>query len=183
MGKTTLLRAILANDATAITVNPAVKFGYFAQNMSRLDLTASIWTNVTTHTQQENAVVRTVLAEFGFKANALDVAVQNLSGGQRVKVSLVKVLLSDANALILDEPTNYLDLPTLRALEAFLTSYPGTILFVSHDETFVKHVATRILALSPTGLADPKQVVTKKITSAERQAADEALLAQFRNSF
>lgn len=181
VGKTTLLRAVLANQNQAISVNPAVKFGYFAQNMSRLDLTATIWQNVTEHTRQDNAIVRTVLAEFGFKATALDIPAQNLSGGQRVKVSLVKVLLSDANVLILDEPTNYLDLPTLTALEQFLTTYPGTVLFVSHDETFVTHVATRVLKLSTHGLVDPNQVATKRITAAQRQAADEALLAQFRD--
>lgn len=181
VGKTTLLRAVLANKNQAISVNPAVKFGYFAQNMSRLNLTATIWQNVTEHTRQDNAIVRTVLAEFGFKATALDIPAQNQSGGQRVKVSLVKVLLSDANVLILDEPTNYLDLPTLTALEQFLTTYPGTVLFVSHDETFVTHVATRVLKLSTHGLVDPNQVATKRITAAQRQAADEALLAQFRD--
>src|SRR5699024_4208821 len=71
--------------------------------------------------------------------------VKQLSGGERVKVALSKVLLSDVNMLVLDEPTNYLDLESLEALENLLTTYEGSVIFVSHDRQFVKNIATSIL--------------------------------------
>lgn len=180
VGKTTLLRALLANDADAIHINPQVRFGYFDQNMQHLDLNKTIWDTVNETSQQEEATLRTILAEFGFTATMLPRPAQALSGGQRVKLALVQVLVSEANVLILDEPTNYLDLPTMTALEQFLSTYPGTVIFVSHDQEFVHHVATRTLTLSKKGLHDLTQTKTTHKTSAERKAADQALLDSFR---
>ncbi|KRN95986.1 ribosomal protection-like ABC-F family protein [Furfurilactobacillus siliginis] len=180
VGKTTLLRVLLANDAAAIHINSQVRFGYFDQNMQHLDLNKTIWDTVNETSQQEESTLRTILAEFGFTATMLPHPAQALSGGQRVKLALVQVLVSEANVLILDEPTNYLDLPTMTALEQFLSTYPGTVLFVSHDQEFVKHVATRTLTLSKNGLHDLTQTKTTHKTSEERAAADEALLNMFR---
>lgn len=176
VGKTTLLRAILTNNDRGITVNPAVKFGYFAQNMSQLDLTKSVWKNAVAHSEQPRATCQTVLAQFGFTDSQLDQVASHLSGGQRVKLALVAVLLSDANVLLLDEPTNFLDLPTLTALENFLADYPGTILFISHDYEFVKHIATRQYELTAEGLT--VQPLANQRVNPE-PTANQALLDKF----
>ncbi|GKT03051.1 ABC-F family ATP-binding cassette domain-containing protein [Furfurilactobacillus entadae] len=182
-GKTTLLRAIMAHEQPAIHVNDAVSFGYFAQDISTLIPTDSVWTTVRARSSQPDATLRTILAEFGFSAGMLDQPTASLSGGQRVKLSLVAVLTSEANVLVLDEPTNYLDLPTLQALTTFLSEYPGTVLFVSHDQQFVQSVATNIYDLTPHGLVDPTHAVArqKPRSSATRQAENDALLASFRH--
>src|SRR5699024_666537 len=73
--------------------------------------------------------------------------VNMLSGGEKVKVSLSKIILSEANLLILDEPTNYLDIASLEALETLLTDYVGAVIFVTHDRMFVRNVATKILEI------------------------------------
>ncbi|MFS8542166.1 MAG: ATP-binding cassette domain-containing protein, partial [Tissierellales bacterium] len=89
--------------------------------------------------------VRTTLARFLFKRDDVYKKVSVLSGGEKVKVSLVKILMSDFNMLIMDEPTNYLDIYSIEALEEALISYGGTILFVSHDRRFIEKVADRII--------------------------------------
>ncbi|GAB6093442.1 ribosomal protection-like ABC-F family protein [Furfurilactobacillus curtus] len=178
IGKTTLLRSILTNNKRGITVNPAVKFGHFAQNMSRLNLTKSVWTNAVANSEQPRVTCQTVLAQFGFTTSQLNQRAGQLSGGQRVKLALVTVLLSDANVLLLDEPTNFLDLPTLTALENFLANYPGTILFVSHDYEFVEHVATRKYKLSAEGLT-VQPVADQTVKS--KPTANQTLLDEFRH--
>lgn len=76
-------------------------------------------------------------------------------GGERVKLQLLGILVSASNLLVLDEPTNYLDLPALQALEDFLVGYPGTVLFVAHDQAFRQKVATRTVVLQNQELRDP----------------------------
>ena len=73
-----------------------------------------------------------------------DILSGRLSGGEKLKLCLCQLILSDCNVLVLDEPTNYLDLPSLQALETVLREYPGTVLLVSHDAAFVRHVATQL---------------------------------------
>lgn len=70
-----------------------------------------------------------------------------MSGGERVKVSLANLLVSDVNMLILDEPTNFLDIDAIEALESLLLAYPGTVLFVSHDQRFIERLATKLLII------------------------------------
>jgi ATPase components of ABC transporters with duplicated ATPase domains len=86
-----------------------------------------------------------------------DRLVGDLSGGERVKLQLLAILVSASNLLILDEPTNYLDLPALEALADYLVGYPGTVLFVAHDQAFRQRVATRTLAVDHQRLADPQR--------------------------
>ncbi|SET27230.1 pleuromutilin/lincosamide/streptogramin A transport system ATP-binding/permease protein [Oceanobacillus limi] len=143
-GKTTLVKKILARDK-GIHVSPAVKIGYFSQNLDILDLDKTILENVEQSSSQESSLIRTVLARLHFFQEDVHKQVDVLSGGERVKVVFAKLFLSDANLLILDEPTNYLDIYAVEALESLLKEYPGTVIFVSHDRRFMEEVAGRIL--------------------------------------
>ena len=96
---------------------------------------------------QREDVVRTVLNRMLLPKACWDKQAGLLSGGEKMKLCLCQLILSDCNVLVLDEPTNYLDLPSLRALERMLGEYPGTVLLVSHDQAFVRHTATRLLFL------------------------------------
>lgn len=146
-GKTTLLKKIVNLEDPNITISPSVKIGYFRQDLSILDEEKTILQNVQESSKQEESFIRTVLARLYFFRDDVYKKVAVLSGGERVKVALAKIFVSDANVLILDEPTNFLDINALEALESLLQEYEGTVLFVSHDRTFVKNVATKILAI------------------------------------
>ncbi|MFP3129738.1 ABC-F family ATP-binding cassette domain-containing protein, partial [Listeria monocytogenes] len=96
---------------------------------------------------QTKQVNREVLGSMHFKESDLHKEVRMLSGGERVKLLLSMLLVSDANFLILDEPTNYLDIYAMEALETLIKQFAGTVLFVSHDRTFVNHVAEQLLVI------------------------------------
>lgn len=143
-GKTTLLKKIMQREA-CITISPSIKIGYFAQNLTILDLDKTILNNVQSTSIQHETLIRTVLARMHFFNDDVYKPVNVLSGGERVKVALTKIFFSDVNMLVLDEPTNYLDLESLEALETLLDQYKGTIIFVSHDRKFIENVSTRII--------------------------------------
>ncbi|MBP1932796.1 Vga family ABC-F type ribosomal protection protein [Ammoniphilus resinae] len=145
-GKTTLVKKIVY-QAEGITISPSVKIGYFSQNLNILDVEKSTLENVSSTSKQDESLIRIVLARLGFFRDDVYKMVGVLSGGERVKVALAKIFLSDVNTLVLDEPTNYLDLEAASALESLLKEYEGTVIFVSHDRRFIEYVATRILAI------------------------------------
>ena len=145
-GKTTLLKKIMDKEDKSIFLSPAVKIGYFDQNINRLDTKKSILENVKEESKQDETLIRTVLARLGFSNEDVYKEVSVLSGGERVRVSLAKLFVSDCNTLILDEPTNFLDVYALEALEELLIEYEGTVLFVSHDRQFISSIATKILS-------------------------------------
>ena len=105
----------------------------------------SIIENVQSTSSQNETLIRTVLARMHFLEEDVYKKVGILSGGEKVKVALAKLFLSDVNMLVLDEPTNFLDIESLEALETLMKSYHGTILFVTHDRTLVKNIATKII--------------------------------------
>ena len=144
-GKTTFLKKILNQSDESLYVSPAAKIGYFAQNMDILDISKTIIENVKDQSKQSETLIRTVLARLGFYEEDVKKKISVLSGGERVKVSLAKLFVSDSNTLILDEPTNYLDIYALEALEKLLKDYEGTLLVVSHDRQFISEVATKLL--------------------------------------
>lgn len=144
-GKTTLLQQIL-DQVPGITVSPAVKIGYFSQNLNILNVQQSIIDNVSVTSIQDESLVRTILARLHFFGDDVYKPVNVLSGGERVKVALAKLFVSDLNTLILDEPTNFLDIRAVEALEDLLQGYEGTVIVVSHDRRFVEQIANRILA-------------------------------------
>lgn len=145
-GKTTLIRKILQSNPS-ITKSPALKIGYFAQDLSLLEKEKSILENVKEGSPQSETLIRIVLAQLNFKEQAVYKPVSVLSGGERVKVALAKVLVGDYNTLILDEPTNFLDIQAVSALESLLRAYEGSLLLVSHDRRFVSEIATKVLSL------------------------------------
>lgn len=145
-GKTTLIRKII-NQEPSITVSPSVKIGYFSQNLNSLADEKSILENVQSSSKQSETLIRTVLARMRFFNEDVYKRVDVLSGGERVKVALAKLFVSDINTLILDEPTNFLDIEAVEELEALLHAYEGSVLFVSHDRQFVDNIATRILEI------------------------------------
>ncbi len=153
-GKTTLLRAVLdklpaeVSFSGEIRLNPAARISCFDQDHARsLNLNATVLENAMADSVASEADARTVLARLNLRGDAVFKAIRVLSGGERAKVALARVLLSDSNLLVLDEPTNHLDLFTMEALQELLADYGGTLLFVSHDETLVRAVASRILRL------------------------------------
>ena len=143
-GKTTLLNMIL-NEEEGINISKKAKIGYFSQDLSILDDDKTIIHNVIEHSIYDETTVRIMLARLLFKREDVYKKVNVLSGGERVKASLAKILLSDFNILVLDEPTNYLDIYSIESIEEALSQYEGTILFVSHDRRFIEQVADNII--------------------------------------
>ncbi|WLV24880.1 ABC-F type ribosomal protection protein [Aciduricibacillus chroicocephali] len=145
-GKTTFIKKLI-EGAEDVTVSPIVKIGYFSQNLSVLDTKKTIIENVQLSSKQSETTIRTVLARMRFFNGDVYKLAGVLSGGERVKVVLAKIFLSDANVLVLDEPTNYLDMDAVEALEQLLQEYEGSVIFVSHDRCFIENVATRIFEI------------------------------------
>lgn len=142
-GKTTLIK-LLFQEEKGVHLAKNIHFGYFSQSLDLLDESETILENVMKKSTKEESFVRMLLARLLFKGDAVFKPVSVLSGGEKNKVSLAVLLVSDANVLVLDEPTNYLDIASMEAIEEALIGYEGTILFVSHDEQFVENVATHI---------------------------------------
>lgn len=145
-GKTTLVKKIIDHDQ-AISISPSMKIGYFSQNLNILKTDQTILENVAATSRQTETFIRTVLARLHFFREDVHKRVEVLSGGERVKTALAKLFVSDINTLVLDEPTNFLDIEAVEALESLLEEYEGTIIFVSHDRRFIEKIATRILAI------------------------------------
>lgn len=145
-GKTTLIKKIINKEA-GIAFSPSLKMGYFSQNLTILDMEKTILENVQASSKQNETLIRTVLARMHFFREDVYKRVGVLSGGERVKVALTKLFLSDINTLVIDEPTNFLDMEAVEALESLLKEYEGSVIFVSHDRRFVENIATRILTI------------------------------------
>ncbi|NHN35311.1 ABC-F family ATP-binding cassette domain-containing protein [Paenibacillus agricola] len=145
-GKSTLL-SMIADRSDGIRLAGSARVGYFHQKLKILDDTATILDNVMSTSIHPESTVRTVLARLLFKQEEVFKRVELLSGGERVKTALAKLFLSDCNLLLLDEPTNYLDLPAKEELEKVLLSYPGTILFATHDRRLAAQLADQVLSL------------------------------------
>lgn len=144
-GKTTLIRLILEGELVRIV--PKAKIGYLKQDLSDLRPDKTVLENVTETSIQSQSIVRTVLARLLFTADDIRKPVSVLSGGERVRLAFARILVSNANVLILDEPTNYLDIPSIEAVQSLLSEYEGTMLFTSHDSTFVRAIATNAVVI------------------------------------
>ncbi|UOQ84150.1 Vga family ABC-F type ribosomal protection protein [Gracilibacillus salinarum] len=152
-GKTTLLNKIMTNRE-GVHISTACQIAYFKQDLSLLHLDKSILENVKEGSLQDETLIRTVLARLHFYRDDVHKKVHVLSGGERVKVTLAKVFLSNSNTLILDEPTNFLDIEAMESLEQLLIEYEGTLLFVSHDRRFAEKIATRLLTIQDKQVHD-----------------------------
>lgn len=151
-GKTTLLKIInqmLPADTGEITLGSKVHIGYYDQEHQVLHMEKTLFDELQdTYPDLNNTRIRNILAAFLFTGDDVFKRVKDLSGGERGRVSLAKLMLSNANVLILDEPTNHLDITSKEILEHALNQYTGTVLYVSHDRYFVNKTATRILELT-----------------------------------
>lgn len=145
-GKSTLIKMIMNGDES-IKIAQGAKIGYFSQDMSILEESLSIIENVMGSSIYDETFARILLAGLLFKMEDIYKKVSVLSGGERVKVSFAKMLLQDINLLILDEPTNYMDINSLEVVENLLRDYDRTLLFVSHDRRFVDSVANQIMTI------------------------------------
>ncbi|MCI8664326.1 MAG: ABC-F family ATP-binding cassette domain-containing protein [Hungatella sp.] len=151
-GKTTLLKIInemVPADAGEITLGTRVRIGYYDQEHQVLHMDKTLFDELQdTYPNLNNTRIRNVLAAFLFTGDDVFKKIGDLSGGERGRVSLAKLMLSNANFLILDEPTNHLDIVSKEILEHALNQYTGTVLYVSHDRYFINQTATRILELT-----------------------------------
>ena len=132
----------------------------------------SILENVTRESVRDESTARTVLARLGFRRDDVFKPVSALSGGERARTAMARLLLMDLNLLILDEPTNHLDLFTLEELERLLSDYGGTLLFVSHDEEFVRKTATRRVRFEGRALKTNEGGAAEAKTEEDRQTED-----------
>lgn len=139
-GKTSFVRKLISKELKGY-YNPKLKIAYFSQDLTSLNEEETAFVNASSTSLQDRVTVLNLLGMLGLSYDKSQQKVANLSGGERVRLSLAKVLLTDANLLILDEPTNFLDLTAIEALERFLKEYQGSVLVISHDQDFVDKVA------------------------------------------
>lgn len=151
-GKTTILKlinGIIPADSGSIYLGAKVNIGYYDQEHHVLDPDKTIFDEIRdAYPDLNNTQIRNTLAAFLFTNEDVFKYIKDLSGGERGRVSLAKLMLSNANFLILDEPTNHLDITSKEILENALNSYTGTVLLVSHDRYFINSTATRIIELA-----------------------------------
>ena len=151
-GKTTILKILnrlIQPDGGKFSLGTKVKIGYYDQEHHVLHMDKTIFQEISDdYPSLNNTKIRNVLAAFLFRDDEVFQPISTLSGGERGRVSLAKLMLSEANFLILDEPTNHLDITSKEILESALKNYTGTVLYVSHDRYFINQTATRILDLT-----------------------------------
>ncbi len=151
-GKTTILKIInemVEADNGSLTLGANVHIGYYDQEHQVLHMEKTLVEEISdAYPTLTNTEIRNVLAAFLFTGDEVFKRICDLSGGERGRVSLAKLMLSEANFLILDEPTNHLDITSKEILEQALNRYTGTVFFVSHDRYFINKAATRILNLT-----------------------------------
>ncbi len=159
-GKTTLLRLIageLTPDSGTVTLGHSVQLGYYAQHHfdvnsgseGKRTILETLWALAP---QRPESFIRSLAGLFLFSGDAVEKPLSVLSGGERARVALAKLLLVPRNFLLMDEPTNHLDLTSSEALIEALKGYPGTLIFVSHNGSFVNQLATHIWDVSPEGV-------------------------------
>ncbi|WP_202080800.1 ABC-F family ATP-binding cassette domain-containing protein [Caldalkalibacillus salinus] len=181
VGKTTLLKTMIDSlppIAGHILKGTNVSIAYYDQEQRRLNpkktLLHEIWDDYPHMLEKD---VRSLLGQFLFSGEDVDKLVQDLSGGEKARLSLAKLMLQKANVLVLDEPTNHLDIYSKEVLEQSLIHYPGTILFVSHDRYFINRIANKVVELHTQGattyLGDYDYYVYKKEEQEQIEALDE----------
>ncbi len=150
-GKSTLVKILMNKEKSLggeFLWGHSIQTSYFDQKLAQVDSNKTViedlWHEYPNLTQSE---IRTLLGSFLFRADDVFKNISVLSGGEKVRLSLLKVMLSKANALVLDEPTNHLDILSKRALADAMNTYDGTIIFVSHDRHFINSVATKIILI------------------------------------
>ncbi len=150
-GKTTLLKILNGleqADTGTFKLGTNVEIGYYDQEQQLLHPEKTLFEEISdTYPDMSNTKIRNTLAAFLFTGDEVFKQIKDLSGGEKGRLSLAKLMLSNANFIILDEPTNHLDIASKEILEGALNSYTGTVLYVSHDRYFINRTATRIIEL------------------------------------
>lgn len=144
-GKSTLIKEIINNSKEEIKINNKVRIGYFDQEQKILNDNKSILENIKESSSYDEGFIRINLDGFGFKGDSVFKKVSILSGGEKVKVALCKIILANNNFLILDEPTNYLDIKAVESLEEALKNMDKTLLIVCHDRRFIEKVCDNLI--------------------------------------
>lgn len=147
-GKSTLIKIILGQDINfdgKLKLGTAIKFGYISQNIIFEDNDKTVLDYFLEGNNFSETEARNKLARYGFRKENVFKRVGKLSGGEKVRIILMKLIQKDINFLILDEPTNHIDIDTREILEETLKEYKGTVLFVSHDRFFINAIANRVL--------------------------------------
>lgn len=152
-GKTTLLKAIRDGGA-GLTISPKASIGFFEQTGYKYDQEKAVMAYMQENNEYKVHEIRAVLAAMGFTAAELEKPLGVLSGGEIIKLRLSRLLMEPFNILLLDEASNFLDIQAIEALESLMQDYPGTLLFVSHDQRLVDRVADTVFEIRE------KQVVT-----------------------
>ena len=160
-GKTTLLRmvaGVLPPDAGEVKLGASLKLGYFAQQaLDLLDPALTVWEQIQADFPHESVgALRNLLGAFQFSGDEIDKKVRALSGGEKSRLAMARMLYDPPNFLVLDEPTNHLDLATKEMLVDALKEFDGTMLFVSHDRTFLRGLSNRVLELGGETGTDPE---------------------------
>lgn len=153
-GKTTLIKNILNNTHENIKLGTNIKIGYIPQEIRFDNEELTIYEHMRKIFVGSESELRSKLNQFYFTVDSIDKKVKNLSGGEKVRLKLLELILKNANFLILDEPTNHIDIDTREILEESLLAYEGTILFISHDRYFINKIATKIVMI------DDKKMIT-----------------------
>jgi ATPase subunit of ABC transporter with duplicated ATPase domains len=159
-GKTTLLKmvaGVLAPDAGSVRLGASLRLGYFSQQaLDLLDPSLTVLEQIQRDFPVAGlGVLRNLLGAFHFSGDDVDKTVRFLSGGEKSRLVMARMLFDPPNFLVLDEPTNHLDLETKEMLVGALSGFDGTMLFVSHDRTFLRGLSNRVLVLSENGSGDP----------------------------
>jgi len=160
VGKTTLLRILqrdLAPTTGEMKWSDNANLGYYAQDHSdefESDLTLFDWMAQWMHEGDDEQAVRSILGRLLFSQNDIGKSVKVISGGEQGRMLLGKIMMHSPNVLLMDEPTNHMDMESIEALNLALANYAGTMFFVSHDREFVSSIATRILEITPQGIND-----------------------------
>jgi ATPase subunit of ABC transporter with duplicated ATPase domains len=160
-GKTTLLRmvaGVLAPDSGAVRLGASLQMGYFAQQaLDLLDPDLTIEDQLQKDFPHESVgVLRNLAGAFQFSGDEVDKKIRSLSGGEKTRLVMAQMLLNPPNFLVLDEPTNHLDLATKEMLVEALAAFDGTMLFVSHDRTFLRGLSNRVLELGGESGSDAR---------------------------
>jgi macrolide transport system ATP-binding/permease protein len=154
-GKTTILQMIL-NHENGISISPKAEIGYFAQNSYKFGGNQVVIEFMQEKCDYQVHEIRAVLASLGFSDNDISKRLSVLSGGEIIKLQLAKMLLGRYNILLMDEPSNFLDLPSVEALETLIKNYEGTILFISHDKRLLDNVADVVYEIQAGKIAQIK---------------------------
>lgn len=174
VGKSTLLKALIGQEKVEgkIYITPSAKIGYFSQELKNLNFNSNILDEIK-NINKDESYVRTLLGCMLFSGEDVYKKISNLSLGEMARVSFLKLILENNNLLILDEPTNFLDIPSRKVIEEALLNYNGAVFFVSHDRYFIKKIAEEIWEIDKNSLfqylGDYDYYLSKKEQSSEKE--------------